>query len=625
MARRPTYQNNTPPRVTGATGTDGAPAYISWNMPSANFDGVQLEFAILDTPSARAEIVTRLVPVSGDGGQVFLRVAFDSSAFSTSNGRAVGANGSILFNGLSNAVTDVATAATWPLAQSGASPTYRNFQWQVGTVYRLELLRTSTPSNAGPNGKMWQFRIINTSTGTSTLVGTLPLSDFMVPTWTSFSSRANCEASALRFQVRALNCRRGTTTTSLTTSTVTYTPAASLGCDNTTFSLPSGWVQYSTAATRSTAHGATIRPAKYTPGWTGSATPPAPPPPPVDSPGKVDIRTDAVMAPPGVAITFDGGYSSDADGIASKLWTFDDGVTSTEWKVSKSWSTPGVKTATFTITDTGGRKTAASKQVTITNPPPVQEPYGVRTKGYPTSSNRASSCHLTFSSPPLATAAWVDFYCEPDQLGALHFWAMQCDFYTDAGQSRGGAHIGCQWHPSYTRTGSRAFNWGGYREDGTEVAGSAFLSGLSSQIGNPNTCGLMWTSKKWWRLYVWRAAGPDGGGNYTWRGELIDPATTGRVPIRDLYYPAPWVRLSSVWLENFSACDAPLRGVGIFKAPTVWTSNGQFIYTQGSASYQTYDAGGCTNVDVSRWAGGGVQFTPNTQRVTPPGSSIWIG
>jgi PKD domain len=73
----------------------------------------------------------------------------------------------------------------------------------------------------------------------------------------------------------------------------------------------------------------------------------------------------------GTPITFDGSRSSDpADGdTLTYAWSFDDGATGTGASVTHSFSTPGVHTATLTVTDPTGLTSRQLTTVTVTSPP----------------------------------------------------------------------------------------------------------------------------------------------------------------------------------------------------------------------------------------------------------------
>ncbi|MCX6523597.1 MAG: hypothetical protein NTX58_02345, partial [Actinobacteria bacterium] len=75
-----------------------------------------------------------------------------------------------------------------------------------------------------------------------------------------------------------------------------------------------------------------------------------------------------------------------------------------------------------------------------------------RVAGLPTSSNRASSFHLSWQLPseedsPITAVAVTLEILEPPSVERLYFWALQADFADENGRHGGGAHLGLQWHP----------------------------------------------------------------------------------------------------------------------------------------------------------------------------------
>jgi PKD repeat protein len=72
----------------------------------------------------------------------------------------------------------------------------------------------------------------------------------------------------------------------------------------------------------------------------------------------------------GTAITFDGSRSSDPDDgdTLTYAWSFDDGATATGATVTHAFTTPGVHTATLTVTDPTGLASQQAVSVTETSP-----------------------------------------------------------------------------------------------------------------------------------------------------------------------------------------------------------------------------------------------------------------
>lgn len=72
-----------------------------------------------------------------------------------------------------------------------------------------------------------------------------------------------------------------------------------------------------------------------------------------------------IHADPNLTVVFTD-KSVDLDGtIASRLWTFSDGTTSTATNPSKTFSAPGTYTVTLTVKDNNGASSTVSKQVTV--------------------------------------------------------------------------------------------------------------------------------------------------------------------------------------------------------------------------------------------------------------------
>jgi len=74
--------------------------------------------------------------------------------------------------------------------------------------------------------------------------------------------------------------------------------------------------------------------------------------------------------------TFDSNGSSDDAGITARDWNFGDGTTATgnQVVVSRTYLTGGTYTVSLTVTDGGGLSNQASQSVTVSAPPPVNQP-----------------------------------------------------------------------------------------------------------------------------------------------------------------------------------------------------------------------------------------------------------
>lgn len=232
----------------------------------------------------------------------------------------------------------------------------------------------------------------------------------------------------------------------------------------------------------------------------------------------------------------------------------------------------------------------------------------------PRTPNGASSFHLVWQMDPepLEEVSAVLEVLTPPGVASLYFWALQVEFAGE-GRSRGGAHVGLQWHPRYP--GSTAVNWGGYAsvDEGGEV-----LPGSDSPLpgfpDDPNTRSYDWVSRRPYRLRVSRALGP-----MAWRAEVAD-LLTGRVDvIRDLYVNADSLRSPVVWAEVFAACDAPSVSIR-WSDLQARSASGRTIRPRAvTVNYQSALQGGCTNTTVMRDGDGFVQVT-NTERTTPLGT-----
>ena len=201
-----------------------------------------------------------------------------------------------------------------------------------------------------------------------------------------------------------------------------------------------------------------------------------------------------------------------------------------------------------------------------------------RTKGFPTSSNRASSMHLVWEpapAPGLEVSA-VREIVEPPVVPHLYFWALQASF-VDRGRRVGGAHLGLQWYDRHP--GSTAVNWGGYRDGAGELAGDESV--LPSATGNPNTRDFAWLPRRPYRLRI------SGDGDGWWSGEVTDLVTGDATVVRRLRGGGTALASPVVWSEVFARCDDPsvtVRWSELSPAPSALRT-----------SYQSHADGGCAN------------------------------
>lgn len=234
----------------------------------------------------------------------------------------------------------------------------------------------------------------------------------------------------------------------------------------------------------------------------------------------------------------------------------------------------------------------------------------VRDAGPPPSPNGASSFHFWWDvAEPLAWVA-VDLEVSvPPGMDSLAFFALQASFWS-ADRREGGAHAGLQHHPDYP--GGRAANWGGYDRDGSLLPGSD--SELPSALDNPNTRDFHWETESRYRLTIGpRLVRPD---QTAWPARIRDRDAEREIIIRELFCPGDRLRDPVVWAELFGDCDAP-GATARWTRPRAAALDGRLLpVVGGRVSYQTYEAGGCSNTDVSVREGAVVQQS-NCDRRTP--------
>lgn len=236
------------------------------------------------------------------------------------------------------------------------------------------------------------------------------------------------------------------------------------------------------------------------------------------------------------------------------------------------------------------------------------EPRGIRTKGLPTSSNRASSMHLRWDLGParveLVEVAATLTIVEPPVVPRLYFWALQASF-ASGNRHEGAGHVGLQWHPGHP--GSTAVNWGGYAAGGGELAGSA--SAFPSAMGNANTRDFVWEPGRPYRLGIRR-------GGAGWEG-LVDG-----VVVRSLRATGDRLTDSICWSEVFAACDDPSVTVRWSDLAAV-TADGRSVQPRAvTLSYQEWERGGCTNTSSELDGDGGVVQRTNTERRLSHGTVV---
>lgn len=236
---------------------------------------------------------------------------------------------------------------------------------------------------------------------------------------------------------------------------------------------------------------------------------------------------------------------------------------------------------------------------------------GQRTAGPPTSSNRASSFHLSWvwdgPEPDLVEVAATLTVVEPPTVDRLHFWALQASFLEGpgAGRRHGGGHAGLQWHPAHP--GGTAVNWGGYGADGRELTGT--VSTLPSATGNANTRDLRWEPGRPYRLSM----GRDDEG---WVASVDGTA------IRALHVGGDRLGTIMVWSEVFARCDDPSSAVRwsdlVGRSPDGTLVRPAAVRTR----YQSVPDGGCSNTSSDADRAGGIIQRTNTARTASPGTVL---
>lgn len=240
-----------------------------------------------------------------------------------------------------------------------------------------------------------------------------------------------------------------------------------------------------------------------------------------------------------------------------------------------------------------------------------------RTTGRPTSSNGASSFHLTWMMPPSEPLVEVSAVLEvvvPPAVDSLYFWALQVNFH-DGGADRGGAHTGLQW--INTHADNTAVNWGGYAPGGGELRGTD--SALPSTPHNENTRDYAWQPGRPYRLRVSASPGLPG----HWQGEVTDLVTHATTVVRHLEAGGDRLVAPMVWSEVFARCDDPSVSVR-WSGLEGLTATGERVTPRGlSVNYQTRADGGCDNTTV-RVDDRGVVQTTNAERTVATGAVVPI-
>ncbi|MFN0028138.1 MAG: hypothetical protein ACKV2O_13305 [Acidimicrobiales bacterium] len=246
-----------------------------------------------------------------------------------------------------------------------------------------------------------------------------------------------------------------------------------------------------------------------------------------------------------------------------------------------------------------------------------QPPGPDRVRGEPPSGNGASSLHLFWDLPGRFKAVEVTLeVLEMPTVSRLYFWALQANFVGPDGPG-GGAHLGLQFHPDYP--GATAVNWGGYRNGGGELQGSA--SPLAGALGNVNTRDYPWQPGRPYRLRIDRS--PDQPG--WWQGSVRDLADPGGgwVTVRALRGGGTHLTSLMTWSEVFARCEHPPVTVR-WSDPAGFLDDGtpQRPATM-SVNYQARADGGCANTTAEADQVGIRQRT-GTERLVAQGTNLTV-
>jgi hypothetical protein len=90
--------------------------------------------------------------------------------------------------------------------------------------------------------------------------------------------------------------------------------------------------------------------------------------------------------------------------------------------------------------------------------------------------------------------------------------------------------------------------------------------------------------------------------------------------IRDLFVPAEALVRPMVWSEVFARCDDPPVSA-TWRDPVAHTARGPMGPSAYRVSYQSEDAGGCSNTDVE-WTENGIRQVTAVDRHIPAGSLV---
>ncbi len=234
-----------------------------------------------------------------------------------------------------------------------------------------------------------------------------------------------------------------------------------------------------------------------------------------------------------------------------------------------------------------------------------------KVRGRPTSPTGASSFHLWWDDRGPFDAVEVTLTVENlPRVPDLYFWALQVSFVGPEGPV-GAAHLGLQWNRRHPE--SRAVNWGGYRRDGSILEGTD--STLPSTPHDPNTRDFPWSEGVAYRLRVEPGDRPG-----WWRGVVVDTRSGETVTVRELAGGGDRLADPVQWSEVFAPCDAPSVVVA-WADPAAETPRGRRRPTGYRVTYQSTEAGGCSNTNVEAGSGTVRQITTAVRQV-PDGARL---
>lgn len=211
-------------------------------------------------------------------------------------------------------------------------------------------------------------------------------------------------------------------------------------------------------------------------------------PPPVNQSPTASVATNNTGPVTGQEVLLNPGASADADGsIVSYQWNFGDGTTATGTTAAvqyKSWSTPGSKTVTLTVTDNQGASNAYALVITVAAYLPIGT---LNDTGIDWCTEKITTPSIWVNNAVCSAVAW----------GVDQWGTVQDAFYGRDAQARMGTltkvgagmagfdytKLGADGKPLVTQNGT-------WSDAGTEAAGTRW------DCVRDNTTGLIWEVKR---------------------------------------------------------------------------------------------------------------------------------